>query len=384
MYKTETLVKENSPLLKKAVYSPSVLINFVEKKRMKFFISILIFLSLNFEVLGQEYDSIYNTQWKYGVAPIIAFSGLFSETENTSVIPGAEIFGNYSLNWGTLHASVGYNYFSKFSQRSDTSHEINLLSTSIGYKRKLNPSDETKFVFRYEPNFILAITENFEGRFSDSFGFPGRNISSELDTRIIHGLYAGFEFGHQNHNSLEVGYTYFANPTLSRKRGLILPNRISMRYNFNFTARKNSNKDIYLMKRSLSKLSTDTLYVIDRSCENDFSSAQLDSTFSKNYTFSKYRILKTQEIKQVAKQKNVTHFIVIGKHYASYGDPESVGIFLLDKNIKNNEYPYPYSTTHSSSRSRADNCIGNIENASVLIKAFNKRLLVKYNDTTSL
>ena len=384
MYKTGAWVKEYCPLLKATNYSRYVLVNFDKQKAMKFSITFLTLLLLTMDTLGQQNDSSFSNPWSYGVAPIISFSGIFSESESTSVIPGAEIYGNYSFHWGTLHTSVGYNYFSKFSQSTDTSHEINLLATSIGYKGNLNPNGETKFVFRYEPHIILGITESFEGRFSDSFGFPSRNISSELDTRITHGLHTGLEFGHKTQNSFEVGYTYFANPKLSRERGLTLPNRISMRYNFNFATKKNDNKDIYAMKTSLTRLSEDTLYVIDRSCENDFTKAQLDSAFSQHYTFSKFRILETEEIEMVEKQKNVTHLIVIGRHYASYGDPESVGIFLLDKNMKNNVFPYPYTTTHSSSRSRADNCIGNIENASALIKAFNKRLRVKYNDTSGL
>lgn len=125
------------------------------------------------------------------------------------------------------------------------------------------------------------------------------------------------------------------------------------------------------VRQSLSKLQKDTLYVINRTCKGTFSNEDINRLFADNYTFSKFRVLKDDEIYAVSKQTNVTHFALIGEYHTSENTTSFPGIYLLDKESNLCEMPYPGVTRFGGNYS---GCIRKEKNVIRLLLGFNKNL----------
>ena len=124
---------------------------------------------------------------------------------------------------------------------------------------------------------------------------------------------------------------------------------------------------------SITRLKSDTLYIINRTFEGGITNAQMKGQFKDNYTHSAFRVLEDSEIDAVSKQPNVIHFTVVGQYYASEGSPLSCGIYLLDKDMKICERPLPYYT-YSNGLFYFIKYLKNDRNTSMLIAQFNGRL----------
>ena len=127
------------------------------------------------------------------------------------------------------------------------------------------------------------------------------------------------------------------------------------------------------MYQSLEALKNDTLYIINRACPSDFTTAKLDSLFAENYTFSTFKILTQDDLKN-GHRPNAVHYAIIGEYFASEGDPETVGIFLLDRDLQLTASPYPYHTGVTKKGNGLSTCLGEPENSAFLIRTFDGRL----------
>jgi hypothetical protein len=125
------------------------------------------------------------------------------------------------------------------------------------------------------------------------------------------------------------------------------------------------------VRESLSKMKKDTLYVMNRTCKGTFSNEDINRLFEENYTFSTFRVLEDNEIYKVSKQENLTHFALIGEYHTAQSTTEYPGIYLLDKDSKLCEYPYPGVTRFGGNYSQ---CIRKDKHAVKLIARFTRSL----------
>ena len=345
---------------------------------------IYIFIGSFFTLSAQD-TSVVNEKLSYGVGGFVTVS---TETGINDDRPpygaSGDIFVAYQIRPKYyLHSNLGYKRYtySNLVQKR-TVEDIHL---KIAAKKSLDQAKEIKLVLGYEPAFVINATNTNLG-IGDSI--PPNFFTRDLNNRLSHSLYLGFEFQSKQNGSIEIGYTYTLNQGVAQSvnNGLTntyfdaIPNHFKIGYNFKFNNNTAVPEEILEARQTLQRLTQDTLYFINKGCPEDYSFAQLDSLLSRNYSYSAYRLLKESEIAQVSRQPNVVHFAIIGEHYSSTSDPISLGIYLLDKDLKNTEYPYPYHTTNTKNSEGLSKCFGSLSNTASLIKAFNQRLFKKYED----
>ncbi|PCJ66863.1 MAG: hypothetical protein COA58_05270 [Bacteroidetes bacterium] len=343
--------------------------------RMKRFLCLIISTASLIYSFAQS-SELANKKMSYGVSPFITIPLLPNHNSSTPSF-GGDIFVSYNLKQDYLQSKLGYSFFSIINKNESSIIRSSNLQFSIGYKRQVRFTNEVNFLLSYAPSYYLNVKEKFAGRFSDSFGFPTKDITNEISPKIVQGVYAGLEFQFKEQGSFELGYLHVLNPSNNTNK-LIVPSRLMIVYNFNFAKDGNMHEDVFQTRTTLQKLKSDTLYFINRACPDDFTTSQLDSLLRENYSYSAYRILRDDEVAKVSKQPNVVHFAIIGKHYASPGDPESNGIYLLDSKLNSTEYPYPYHTSNPKNGNGLSSCLGGLSNTAFLIGVFNSRLHHKY------
>ena len=322
---------------------------------------------------GQD-GLVINKRLSYGVSPFLTVAtarGINDDKPAYGV--GADFFGSYRIKNQFLQGKIGYkSYRYNKGVSTITMEDLHLL---LAIKQPLSQAKGINFVGGYSPSFIINASDRFSGK-SDTI--PTVYIADQFDNRFSHGFYLGFEFQSKDNGSIDFGYSFVLNNKITNGYFDAVPNHFTVGYNFNFNRKANVPEDVLLARTTLAQLTSDTLYFINRACLDDFTTNQLDSLLNEHYTYSAYRILSDEEIPAVSKQPNVVHFAVIGKHYGSLGDPESTGLYLLDSELNNTKFPYPYHTSNPKNGNGLSSCIGGLRNAAALIRTFNGRLYEKY------
>jgi hypothetical protein len=335
-------------------------------------------LTDNTFTLSAQDTSILNEKLSYGL------STYFTVSSPDRHGLGAEMYAAYRIKPNSfLQSNLGYKRYSySYPSQKRIMEDIHL---RLALKQSLNQAKEIKLALGYEPAFIINAT-NINLGFTDSI--PTHYFAKDLNNRLSHSLYIGLEFQSKLNGSIEVGYTHTLNKgtVLSVNNGITntyfdaIPNHLKIGYNFKFNTNANVPYDVLEARTTLQRLTKDTLYFISRGCDEDYTFDQLDSLLNKNYSYSAYRLLKDDEIEHISTQANVVHFAIIGQHYSSTADPISNGIYLLDKDLKNTEFPYPYHTANPKNSNGLSYCFGGLYNTGALINSFNHRLERKHKE----
>jgi hypothetical protein len=183
------------------------------------------------------------------------------------------------------------------------------------------------------------------------------------------GVTIGLEFRINDALNLQFTYNHLV---LSQTKNLLkdgAPSFFGLKLVIDFTQVNSGNSKKNEMIENLNVLKKDTLYIIDRTCEN-ISKADLTNLFANHYQFSAFKILEDDEIAVVQLQENANFFAVVGSYVPSSGDPDNVGVFLLGKNLLNLNKPYPYFTPYFA----WDKCMTDADATVKTIRNFSIRL----------
>ena len=338
---------------------------------------------------GQDTAHYANEPLSYGVSPVIVFPVL-TNLQNPYYSEANRFDNNLGLGFSLWSAykfdkvwAYGKASFKSFNYGSETVFKIQYGNVDVfaGVKLPSKRLPGLNVVLGYNPIYTLYANRKYLGN-SDSISTV--NLASQFSNRLSHNVQFGLEFEFKEKNSLEIGLVYNFNRNYEPDYIRGVPHHLVVSYNFNFNRNADLPEDVIAMKNSLYQLKSDTLYVLNKACESDFTHSQLDSLFRTNYTFSSYRILDIDEVYKVSSQPNVVHFAIIGKHYASENDPETLGIYLCDKDLKLTSYPYPNHTYNPSFGNGFNLCLGDLGNTAGHIRFFNKRLTQKLLTTKNI
>ena len=235
-----------------------------------------------------------------------------------------------------LNQNLSYSLYQYNLSDQNLSVITNSVNTLLGLKI-LNPFlGDTKLVLGYRPNLLIG--GSIRDQRGSGIAIPPQNIFSAVESSFSNGLYVGVEFRLDSKTAIEIGYNHTFN-SVSQDIIQNVPNNFQVILNWNIAKDWSKGEKLILAEQTLDLLQRDTLYIINRMCETDPQDS-LEILFDTYYKFSAYRILKDSEIDAVTKQPNVVHFAVIGRYYASKQDPRTNGMYLLDKNLENVDYPY--------------------------------------------
>ena len=357
------------------VYIKGVVACFITFDACMRYSAILFLVFLQFSKVWGQDTTVQNSPISFGLSPYLTLAtDKKNNTENSVFGFGGDIFTSYRMGANYVQTKLGYKSYTYKTKYF--SYKTESAQAQFTYKRKVSDIPDVNILVGYAPSFTINASRTFKGR-KDSI--PTLFYAKDLKNRLSHGIYVGLEFQAKGNNSMELGYTYVLNNN-AQDFGVdeflfdAMPSHLSFTYNINFASNANQPAEGFTTQNTLSALSTDTLYFINRACESDFSIKQLDSMLNAHYTFSAYRILKDTDIAHVQKQANVVHFAVIGNYYASEGDPTTSGIYLLDRDLNLTKHPYPFFTRDFSKGKAPANCMGSLKKVSATIILFNSRL----------
>ncbi|MGB0849925.1 MAG: hypothetical protein ACPGTP_01655 [Bacteroidia bacterium] len=307
----------------------------------------------------------------FGVSPL-----LNQTYGNGKYEPGLSVglgfFGTYMWKPNlSFAATAEYNHLIYSDDNANFNYLSDDLSLKLGLKKSFYQLDNSALILQAVPITSLRYIQEYKG--TNNQNEKRTNLIPMVDSRFSLGIYAGFELDFKGRSSLELGYRHVVTSQETNSFIDAVPHHFSLAYKINFNAKKRKISKRLEMLKSLSKLKNSTLYVINRTCDK-YSLSQVDSIFAENYTFSRYKILKDSEIEATSQRNDIVHFAVIGRYYASKGDPESNGIYLLDKDLEICEYPFPYYEADNSNFLDPDMCISSISYMARLVSVFNKRL----------
>ncbi len=330
---------------------------------------LILFLGLSSSAYAQEKSTF--TALSLGLSPSIN-KPIVPNYLTSSIGVGLAFYADYKFREDVaISAKFGNSLFSYQNLDSNFKVSINTIDLELGLKKYFRSLDNSAVVLRAIPRYVFTSNQDFAGR--GAFTAPTVDLNKTNKNQFTVSMYAGFEFNFKERSALELGYAYSVNQQQANGYIDAVPHHIKMAYNINFLYRKGTNYRS-LAKESLMQLQADTLYFINRACPSDFTLVELDSILKVTYTFSAYKIINDAEVAAVSQQPNVVHFAVIGRYYASDSDPSTHGIYLLDKNLKLTEIPYPYFTTFPSYGLTRDDCFGGHYGIGLLVDTFNSRL----------
>ncbi len=345
------------------------------KYRMRYSFIVIVFIFNTFTLSAQD-TSILTEKLSYGVSGYLTIATARKINDGRPPYGiGGDIFAAYRVAPKTyLQSKLGYKRYSYEYDNLTQKRTMEDIHLRLAVKRSLSQSKGLNILLGYEPAFIINAQNKYLG-YLDSI--PSVYFQRELSNRFSHSIYVGLEIHSNQNSSIDFGYSHTLNKGITNTYFDAIPNHFTIAYNFKFNKTAVVPEDVLKARATLNRLMYDTLYVINRGCPEDYSREQLDSLFSKNYTYSAYKLLKDKNIAQVSKQTNVVHFVIIGNHYSSLADPSSNGIYLLDSKLKSTEYPYPYHTTNPKNSRALSHCFGGLNNTADLIKVFDDRLRKK-------
>lgn len=330
---------------------------------------LILFLGLSGSIYAQENSTF--TPLSLGLSPSFN-KPIVPDYLASSIGVGLAFYTDYKFREDlAISAKIGNSLLSYQNLDSNFKVSINTIDLEFGLKKYIRSLDNSAVVLRAMPRYVFASKQDFTG--IGAFTAPTADLTKTNKNQLTVSMYAGFEFNFKERSALELGYVYSLNQ--QQENGYIdaVPHHIKMTYNINFLYRKKNNYNDLAIE-TLGKLQIDTLYFINRACPSDYTLDQLDSILQANYTYSAYRIISDAEVATVSLQPNVLHFAVIGRYYASTGDPSTNGIYLLDKDLQLTEKPYPYYTSYRRNLGAKGDCFGGPEAVGSLVEIFNSRL----------
>lgn len=285
-----------------------------------------------------------NSVFSYGISPKINLPliGDAATEYSNNIGFGLGIFGSYRLTNPQLSllAEVDYQRLNYSVINENTKINNDNFGVAIGAKYTALSLDNSSFVFAYKPGFVGGSTSVYQG--TKNTGPREVNLIKNYANRLSHNLYFGFELDLKSNTALAAGFNYCLNKNYETQFIDAQPNYFTLGLNIGLGENWKGSNQKAEMLAGLKQLRADTLYFINRSCEGEMTNEQLDSILQANYTFSAYRVVDDTQIQAAQNQANTLNFAVIGAYYPSLGDIPSSGIFLLDKDLKNLEYPYPH------------------------------------------
>lgn len=318
-----------------------------------------------------------NSRFSYGISPSINVP-VVSNNEisySSNVGFGLGLFSDYKLSTEGISAIAKLNY-AKLNYGVDAKNtKVNTDNFGLSIGAKFSPVslDNSSILLCYNTNFVAAGQSIYQG--INNTGPKQVNLVPKFTNRFAQNLFFGFEFDLKSNTALQLGYSY--NITAKNTVDFIdaQPNYFSLGLNIGLGEKWEGKNQKTEMKAGLNALAADTLYFINRSCEGEMSNFQLDSLLKIHYTFSAFRVIDDAQIAIVQKQKNTLNFAVIGSYYASLGDIPSSGIFLLDKNLTNLDYPYPHFIRLEFDFGNVKKtCLYSLSNAAILVTALSDAL----------
>ena len=312
-------------------------------------------------------------KWKYGIAGGIALPQL-PDYFDPKIAWKGQLFSSYTQNTKTLFTSLGIRNIDYNNPENYTSVVARDLYAEFGLKSNFGKLSKTNLLINYSPSLILNSTQTYFG--IDPQIPRTSSLINEYENTINHSFAAGLELELTDYSSLTLTYQQPLNSIKKQRFVDALPPLLNISYAINFNTFVSKTDKRQLMVSSLLALQKDTLYIINRDCKDNITKNQLDSLWKENFKFSAFRIIDDHEISAIKNRKNSIHFAVFGNYYAGTGEPNSSGIYLLDKNLTNVEYPYPTFTRITGGTSR---CFGSSESIAVGITIFSNRLNKKLN-----
>jgi hypothetical protein len=283
-------------------------------------------------------------KFNYGLTPSINMPiiGNSSISYTTNMGFGLGMYLDYKTTAPQIKAvgSINYNRLNYGVEEKNTKIQTDNFGLNLGIKYASEMLDNSSILLGFNNTQVLGATSIYQGR--NNTGPKEVNIVPQFNNRSTFNFYAGFEFDLKSSTSLFATYTYAINKTYLGDFIDAQPNMLSLGLNIGLGNEWLENGERAAMLEGLKALGSDTLYFINRSCEGEMTNFQLDSILKLTYTFSAFRVISDDEITAVQKQKNTKNFAIIGSYYSSLDDIPSSGIFLLDKNLKNLDYPYPH------------------------------------------
>ena len=339
-------------------------------------IVVFYFALFTTNIFGQYYIGSETRIKRFGVSPEFLLSTPSGEYVSDIGFGLSGFLNTIVQEKYLLDVNIGGNFLRY--QRENPLNQFTQINgfLSFGSRIKIPELQNASFVLQYKQNMLLSHRPNILD--AGSMLIQGENLVGDMNNPFPAGIYAGIDFNSEQKSSLEIGYEYILN---NKDAGPFFDgglHNIRFKYNISFLEKKEKTYADYAFE-TMRNLAYDTLYFVNKSCPTDFNDDELERLLRRNYTYSAFKVIKAEEMERVQKQKNTLLFALIGTHYASTGDPESVGIFLLDNKLMNVEYPYPYATNPKSIFEGADtdvskNCIGSTFSAAALIKAFDNRM----------
>jgi hypothetical protein len=316
---------------------------------------ILLVLILGVTVYSTKAQKVLHGFNEYGIYGDLYVPQFAKEMRNTLGY-GTGFFSNYRItDIYSVFGRVGFrsiNHANLDLNKSSTFHDLNV-TLAGGFS--LPQLSGTRLLLGVQPTRLVA-----------SSGDIKLATLSHLNTLNIYG---GIQTSLNQATKLELSYTYPVYKTNYDSYVDAIPQVFSVGIYINFNRYKATQNEYLKMRKTIEALKFDTLYFINRSCEGELSDEQLKFLLAKHYTYSAFKVLSVADIENGLLPKNPIHFAVIGQHYYGLGEPLTTGIFLLDRNMENVEFPYKrHVPIHNSTL----NCMGSFLNIAEGIKRFDR------------
>ncbi len=272
----------------------------------------------------------------------------------------------YGVNaYGIYQFNEQFSLLSRFAFRSLQHTNMDLITSTVFQDIHLTLAagfnipqvSNTRFLLGVQPTGVLNSETN-------------PYFSSLENTNSIN-LFSGIQIDLNSYTKIEFSFTQPLSQTKYPSYVDAIPSMLSVGISTNFNTLSNRVNHWREMKRTLHQLKNDTLYFINRACVGELSDTRLKQLLAAHYTFSAFKVLRKEDLANGLLPKNPIHYAVIGQFYARKSEPLTTGVYLLDKEMLNVQFPYKmYVPIYNSSL----NCMGAEKNIIGGIVRFNQSL----------
>ena len=309
-------------------------------------------LGLNFNApLVQNSKTSFSSNGGYGAGLFVAYPTLNSDV--------------------SISNRVQLNRVSYFSPTLNSNINTDQFQLYFGFNHILSSMDSAALSFNFIPTYSNT-SSIFRGKTTS-----GKPLSSNLNSEQEHvfdvGLRLGTEIRIAKNTGLELSYTRFIKSSYNKEVFDGQPNNISLSLNIHFSSMGIRTSAKKSMAKSLDSLSKDTLIVVNNACSRIMSNEVLFELFSLNYGFSAFKIINTEQLDSVMANTNTLFYALIGSYYGGFSEPESNGIYLMDRHYNLTEFPYPVHTMYVLGLGEKE-CFSSLTTTAFVIRKFNRRL----------
>ncbi|MBR9859746.1 porin family protein [bacterium] len=336
---------------------------------MKKIVGLLLFLFCFAPSKAQISDDFY-----YGVGANLTLPQVGSNQTRFSALPGYGFGLNFGLRlddspWN-LSSRIQYNRIFYYSEIPTVNVSVGSFELMLGFQYDVVPVKGLDLFAHVGPSYN-NVTEAIISK--TGLVYPGqvKGLDNIIDV--------GFEIGAgiQVAPGLKLNTSYSIQ-TLSRLELEYIdarPNIVKFGLYYTIGGSGTLNDERAQMEESLSKLQSDTLYVVNKACAETMTNDVLAELFSKYYRFSAFKVINVEEVDRYKSARPTLYFAYVGRYYAGMGEPESEGIFLLDHTFTLTEFPYPVFTAYNIGLS--EDCFSEPDLSARVIQKFNNRLFTR-------